>query len=85
MPGVARVGYYNHAYAYEFWRDETAPVGRAEPFFASSVLQLPRAHMPLAHGQKLSCLLPLPPFRTVDKHFGHPFEASIALCNAFAA
>ena len=45
------MGYYNHAY--EFWRDETAPVGRAEPFFASSVLQLPRARMPLAHGHKI--------------------------------
>ena len=30
MPGVAPVGYDNDAY--EFWRYETASVGRTEPF-----------------------------------------------------
>ena len=46
MPGVAPVGYDNDAY--ELRRDETAPVGCAEQFTASSVPLLPRARVPLA-------------------------------------
>ena len=83
MPGVAGMGYDDHTY--ELWRNETAPVGRAGPFFVSSVLQLPRARMPLVHGHKISCLQPLPPIRTAEAHFGFRFKAFIALRRAFAA
>ena len=38
-----------------------------------------------APAQNRRVLLRLPPFHVVDEHFGHPFKASIALWNAFAA
>ena len=46
---MARAGYDNDAY--ELWRDETAPVGCAEQFTASSAPPLPRARVPLANSR----------------------------------